>query len=151
LPIDGTIWPRAYWEGAAALARGDKGAAEVAFTAALRELNALGEQPQSAFTLSLYGIINAGLGRRSEAIAAGRRACELIPLDKDAIDGASLAGNLAQIYTWTGETDLAIAQLETLTRVPCDLSFGLLKLHPYWDALRGDPRFEAIVASLAPK
>jgi len=31
------------------------------------------------------------------------------------------------------------------------LSYGELVLHPRWDPLRGDPRFEEIVASLAPK
>jgi hypothetical protein len=31
------------------------------------------------------------------------------------------------------------------------LSYGALKLLPFWDPLRGDPRFEKIVAELAPK
>ena len=31
------------------------------------------------------------------------------------------------------------------------LSYGVLKLFPVWDPLRGDPRFEKIVESLAPK
>jgi hypothetical protein len=62
-----------------------------------------------------------------------------------------LAVNLAQIYAWTGETDLAIEQIASVERVPNLLSYGLLKLHPYWDSLRGDARFEKIVASLAPK
>ena len=61
------------------------------------------------------------------------------------------AVNLAQIYTWTGEKDLAIKQIEAVERVPNNLSYGLLKLHPQWDSLRGDPRFEKIVASLAPQ
>ena len=59
--------------------------------------------------------------------------------------------NLAQIYAWTGEKDLAIEQIEAVERVPNFLSYGLLKLHPQWDSLHGDPRFEKIVASLAPK
>jgi hypothetical protein len=42
-------------------------------------------------------------------------------------------------------------QIRTTLQYPGDLSYGLLKLHPYWDSLRGDPRFEKIVASLAPK
>jgi len=62
-----------------------------------------------------------------------------------------LAINLAQIYAWAGEKDLAIQQIEAVEHVPNTLSYGLLKLHPYWDALRGDPRFEKIVALLAPK
>ena len=59
--------------------------------------------------------------------------------------------NLAQIYAWTGEKDRAIEQIAEVERVPNVLSYGLLKLHPYWDSLRGDPRFEKIVNSLAPK
>jgi hypothetical protein len=75
----------------------------------------------------------------------------LLPISKDAIDGGDIAINLAQIYAWTGEKDLAIEQIAAVERVPNSLSYGLLKLHPYWDPLRGDPRFEKIVASLAPK
>jgi len=70
---------------------------------------------------------------------------------KDAIDGVVLAVNLAQIYSWTDEKDLAIEQIAAVERVSNYLTYGLLKLHPYWDSLRGDPRFEQIVASLAPK
>jgi hypothetical protein len=62
----------------------------------------------------------------------------------------SLAVNLAKIYAWIGEKDLAIEQIAAVERVPNDLSYGLLKLDPIWDPLRGDPRFEKIVASLAP-
>jgi hypothetical protein len=89
---------------------------------------------------------------RALAIMPGeRRACELLPVSKDAIDGTALAINLAQIYAWTREKDRAIEQIAAVERVPNTLSYGLLKLHPYWDPLRGDPRFEKIVASVAPK
>ncbi len=60
-------------------------------------------------------------------------------------------GYLAIIYAWTGEKELALDQLEQATKVPSYWSYGNLCLHPYWDPLRGDPRFEAIVESLAPK
>ena len=96
-------------------------------------------------------MIDAGLDRKEEALKEGQRACELLPISKDAIDGASLAINLAQIYTWLDDKDRAIEQIAAVERVPNPLSYGLLKLHPYWDSLRGDPRFEQIVASLAPK
>ena len=58
---------------------------------------------------------------------------------------------LAVIYAWTGEKDLAFEQLTVAAKLPGFLSYGELRLHPYWDSLRGDPRFEKIVASLAPK
>jgi hypothetical protein len=63
----------------------------------------------------------------------------------DAIAGVELAINLAQIYTWSGEKDRAIEQIAAVERLPNTLSYGLLKLHPYWDSLRGDPRFEKLV------
>jgi len=109
------------------------------------------KQPDLAPALSLLGMIDAALGRKEEALREGRRACELLPISKDAIDGVAYAVNLAQIYVWTGEKDLAIEQIEAVERVPNDLSYGFLKLHPQLDSLRGDPRFEQIVASLAPK
>jgi hypothetical protein len=75
----------------------------------------------------------------------------LLPVTKDAIIGPLLVQNLALIYAWTGEKDLALEQLATAARISGYLSYGQLRLHPYWDLLRGDPRFDKIVASLAPK
>jgi hypothetical protein len=76
---------------------------------------------------------------------------ELLPVEKDAVAGSEIAALFAIICVWSGDRDVAIRQLELVTRIPCYLSYGLLKLEPYWDPLRGDPRFEKIVASLAPK
>jgi serine/threonine protein kinase/Tfp pilus assembly protein PilF len=148
----GVNCPRAYWEGVVARWQRDSAKAQVAFIAARREVEKLlAKQPDLAVAISLLGVIDAGLGRKEQALQEGRRACELLPISKDAITGVALAVNLAQIYAWTGEKDLAIEQIAEVERVPNELSYGLLKLHPYWDSLRGDPRFEKIVASLAPK
>jgi TolB-like protein/class 3 adenylate cyclase/Flp pilus assembly protein TadD len=144
--------PLAYYEGMFARVQGDEAKAKAAFAVARSEVEKTVEkQPDFPAALSFLGIIEAGLGRKEEAIREGRRGCELLPISKDAIDGTFLAVNLAQVYVWTGEKDLAIAQIEAAERVPNQLSYGLLKLHPTWDPLRGDPRFEKIVASLAPK
>jgi serine/threonine-protein kinase len=94
---------------------------------------------------------DAALGNKEEAIREGRRAIELMPISKNAIEGPLLIQYLALIYAWTGEKDLALEQLSVAARMPGHLSYGQLRLHPYWDPLRGDPRFEKIVASLAPK
>ena len=143
--------PRAYWEGVVARWQGDSAKAQSAFIAARSELEKiLAKEPDFAAAISLLGVIDAGLGRKEDALREGRRACELLPISKDAISGVALATNLAQIYTWTGEKDRAIEQIAAVERIPNSLSYGLLKLHPYWDPLRGDPRFEKIVASLAP-
>ena len=150
--INGVNYPHAYWEGVVARLQGDSAKARTAFTAARTEVEkVVKQQPDFAAALSLLALVDAGLDRKEEALREGRRACELLPISKDAIDGADLAINLAQIYAWSGEKDLAIEQIAELARVPSKLSYGLLKLHPYWDSLRGDPGFETIVASLAPK
>jgi serine/threonine protein kinase len=144
--------PRAYWDGVIARYQGDSAKAKDAFTVARKEVEKIVEQqPDFAAAVSLLGMIDAGLERKQDALSEGQRACELLPVSKDAIDGVALAINLAQIYVWTGEKDRAIEQIAAVERVPNALSYGVLKLHPYWDSLRGDPRFEKIVASLAPK
>ena len=75
----------------------------------------------------------------------------MIPVSKNAIDGARLIQYLAIIYAWTGNNDAAIERLTEAAKLPgSHVSYGDLRLNPFWDALRGDPRFEAIVASLAP-
>ena len=79
------------------------------------------------------------------------RAGELMPLSKDAINGAYLLRLVAMIYAWTGEKDRAVDQLKRSVQLPAGGSYGELKLFPQWDPLRGDPGFESIVASLAPK
>jgi TolB-like protein/Tfp pilus assembly protein PilF len=157
-PRDGVVtdygvnFPHAYWEGVVALWQGDPAKAQAAFTTARSEVEKTVEkQPDFAGALSLLGMIDAGLGRKDKALREGRRACELLPISKDALDGVSLAANLAKICAWIGEKDLAIEQIAAVERVPNDLSYGLLKLDPIWDPLRGNPRFEKIVALLAPK
>ena len=99
----------------------------------------------------MLGLIHAGLGHKEEALREGRRAVELCPIEKDAVLGIAMVKYLAMIAAWVGEKDLACEQLAIATRSPGDLSYGQLKLMPFWDPLRGDPRFEKIVASLAPK
>jgi predicted Zn-dependent protease len=148
----GVDCPHAYWEGVVARWQGDPAKAQAAFTAARSEVEKLlAKQPDFAAAASLLGVIDAGLGRKEQALQEGRRACELLPISNDAVSGTGLAINLAQIYAWTGEKDRAIEQIAAVERIPNLLSYGLLKLHPYWDSLRGDPRFEKIVTSLAPR
>jgi TolB-like protein/serine/threonine protein kinase/predicted Zn-dependent protease len=136
-----------FWEGWAARVRNDISAAETAFTAArVGAEKTVREQPDNTEALSILGMIDAALGRKEDALREGRRAVELLPVTKDAFLGAKLLENLAVIYAWVGEKDLAIKQLEELLLIPTDeISYGKLRLHPYWDPLRGDPRFDKIV------
>ena len=111
-------------------------------------------QPDYGPALCVLGLIDAALGRKEAALKQGRRAIELLPMEKDVVIGSRMLQYFALIAAWTGERDLAIQQLEHGLRAPVAsfaLSYGILKLHPFWDPLRGDARFEKIVASLAPK
>jgi serine/threonine-protein kinase len=97
-------------------------------------------------------MIDAALGNRDDAIREGERAVELIPVSKSAIEGPVLIQYLAMVYAWTGDSDRAIQRLTEAAKLPgSHVTYGYLRLHPLWDPLRGDPRFEAIVASLAPQ
>jgi serine/threonine-protein kinase len=142
----------AWCVGVVARASGDTTRAHAAFIEAEAEVNKiLQTQPDYPEALCVLGLIEAALGQKAQAIENGRRAVELLPLTRDAVDGAYMITSLALIYAWCGEKKLAIEQLELATRIPSDVNYGQLRLHPRWDPLRADPRFEAIVASLAPK
>ncbi len=146
-------FPNGWCEGRVARLRGDEPAAHAAFTKARRELQQIvHDEPDYAQALCALGVIDAALGNKKDAIREGQRAVELIPLSKSAIEGAMLIEYLAVIYAWTGEKDRAIERLDERAKLPvAGLSYGHLRLNPIWDPLRGDSRFEAIVASLAPK
>jgi TolB-like protein/class 3 adenylate cyclase/Flp pilus assembly protein TadD len=157
LPIAGCYqdtvpFPRFWCEGVASQMRGDKAAARAAFTSARTEAAKLvADQPDYAEAHCVLGMAEAALGHKEDAIREGRRAVELLPVTKDAIIGPHLVEYLALIYAWTAEKDLAFEQLAAAAHIPSPVSYGELRLHPYWDPLRGDPRFDKIVASLAPK
>jgi len=142
----GLYFSRSFMEGCAARTFGDDAAARRAFTAARVEIErTVREQPDYGPPLCMLGLIDAGLGRREEAIREGRRASELLPVAKDAMNGAHIMQFLGVIYAWAGEKDLAIKQIAATLQVPSLLSYGELRLHPFWDPLRGDPRFENLV------
>ena len=90
-------------------------------------------------------MIDAALGHKEDALREGRRAVELLPVEKDPVVGLSLLEHLAIIAAWVGDKDLAFEQLDRSIRLPSPLSYGGLKLFPWWDPLRGDPRFEKLV------
>jgi len=139
-------------EGVLARLTKDEDKARAAFTAArtLQE-RAVQDEPDYGPPLCVLGLIDAALGRKEEALREGRRAVELLPVEKDAINGPLMIKYLAMIAAWAGDKDLACEQLAIAVQPPSTVSYGQLKLEPDWDPLRGDPRFEKIVASLAPK
>ena len=146
------VFPRPFLEGVIARMINDEAKARSAFTAARAEQEKIVQaQPNYGPALCVLGLIDAGLGRKEEALREGRRAVELLPVEKDAPHGVGMVKSLAMIAAWIGDKDLACEQLAIAIRGPSNLSYGQLKLMPLWDPLRGDPRFESIVASLAPK
>jgi TolB-like protein/Flp pilus assembly protein TadD len=142
---------RNFGEGLVARISYDETKARAAFTAARQEqAQAVQLQPDYGPAVCTLGLIDAALGRKEEALREGRQAIKLVPVEKDAINGAHMIQYLAVIAAWTGEKDIALEQLKIAARLPSRVNYGQLRLHPFWDPLRGDPRFDEIVASLAP-
>ncbi|MGC2626227.1 MAG: FlgO family outer membrane protein [Candidatus Udaeobacter sp.] len=152
LGSDSVSLTRLFVEGVIARMTKDDAKARSVFIAARAEQEkTVQAQPDYGPALCVLGLIDAGLGRKEEALREGRRAVELLPVEKDSINGTAIIKYLAMIAAWVGDKDLACEQLAIVIRYPSGLSYGQLKLLPFWDPLRGDPRFEQIVASLAPK
>ncbi len=142
---------RPFVEGLIALMSNDQRAAGPAFVAArAQQEKVVRAQPEFGPPWVVLGLIDAALGRKEEALREGRRALELLPVEKDAMVGSFLNIHFAAIAAWVGEKDLACQQLMVAIAPPRFLSYGGLKLSPLWDPLRGEPCFEKIVASLAP-
>ena len=130
----------------------DESKARAAFAAIRPEQEKIvQEQPDFGPPVCILALIDAGLGRKEEALREIRRAVELVPLEKDALNGSDMIHYSAIVAAWVGEKDLALQNLSKAAQLPGFLSYGRLKLLPWYDPLRGDPRFEKIVADLAPK
>jgi TolB-like protein/Tfp pilus assembly protein PilF len=146
---------RSFGEGLLARMTKDETRARTAFEAARAQQEKIVQgQPDYGPTLCVLGLIDAALGRKDLALDEGRRAIALMPVEKDVKNGSLVLQYFAITAAWAGEKELALQQLEAGLRAPTAslmLSYGALKLFPVWDPLRGDPRFEQIVASLAPK
>ena len=154
---NGVIYPDAWFEALAARIRGDNAAAVKAFTAARLEIERrVLADPTDGLQLGTLAIIDAGLGLKEDAVSEAKRACELIFSKANNINRPTVRGNLAVVYAWTGQNDLAIAELTSLVDGPaisnaiCQPTYGDFRLNPLWDPLRNDPRFEALVRRLAP-
>ena len=147
---------RQFGEGLLARAMHDEARAQRAFAAArISQEKLVQQQKDYGPALCVLGLIDAALGNKEAALQEGRRAMELMPREKDLTYAEMLTGYFAVIAAWAGEKDLAIEQLSAGLPLPGAAfnitSYGVLKLMPFWDPLRGDPRFEKIVQSLAPK
>ena len=143
---------RDFWVGVVARLNGDETSARAAFTRARgQQEEELRIHPDNMDLLSELGLIDAALGRKEEALNEGRHAMDLGSSIKDSFTEPYVQMCFAISSAWTGERELALQQLEALAKTPGSHTYGNLRLSPLWDPLRGDPRFEKIVTSLAPK
>src|SRR5437899_2718432 len=153
---DGAITlSHSFGEGLLARMTKDEARARTAFEAARAQQEKIVQaQPDYGPALCVLAVIDAALGRKDLALDEGRRAITLTPLENDVVNGSRVLQYFAITAAWAGDKELALQQLEAGLRAPTAsqmLSYGALKLFPVWDPLRGDPRFEKIVESLAPK
>lgn len=149
---EGVPFPRSWCAGVAARLGGDEELAGRKFREARAEVEKMvGQQPESGGAYCALGMIEAALGDATAAVRDGERAVQLLPVSKDAIHGSNLLAHLALIYAWTGRKDLALEKLAVVANIPGNITYGYLRLHPYFDSLRDDPRFAQITASLAPE
>ena len=151
------VYPDAWFEALAARIRGDNNTAVRAFAIARPEMESrVNATPTNGVKLSVLAVIDAGLRRKEQAIDQGERARGLTPFKANNFDACTVRSNLAVVYAWTGENDLAISELSNLADRPASgsgisrVTYGDLQLNPVWDPLRSDPRFQSLVKRLAP-
>lgn len=135
-----------------AMARGENPGMDGRFQATRDELKQkLDADPVNPKLLSALGIVDAALGRKNDAIQEARRAVELRPISEDAVEGPDHAYSLAVVYARTNEPDLAFEQLAILAKTSSIFaSYGYFAVEPGFDPLRKDPRFDKLLAQLAP-
>ena len=145
-------FPRAWYEALIARAEGDKTKAAAAFTAARVVLESrLKNKPNDPRTLAVLAQVDANLGNKELALQEAQKAAALVPVSKDAYDGPLILQGLAQVYTWTGDHDRALDELQTLLGMPGYISYGYLKTDPAWQPLRNHPRFQQLLESMISK
>jgi tetratricopeptide (TPR) repeat protein len=137
---------RSWAEGQLARARGDKGKALAAFEAARKKLET-SDLAKDGTSLSELAMFDAGLGRKQDAIREVKRAVQLEPITKDAVNGPIIVTRSAVVYEWTGERDRALEQLEIVATIPNGPTHGDLRFNPCWNDLRADPRFDKIIVA----
>ena len=150
--MTGSLVPRSFFNGQIYRSLGDLAQARAAFDTARDKIEReLRDDPDNGLLHGVLCVINAGLSRREQALSEGRRAVELRPINKDAVDGPVVLTRLAMAEAWLRENDAAIENLDYLTKIPGGPDYGQLKFDPAWDGLRDDARFVKIVDDLRPR
>jgi serine/threonine-protein kinase len=148
---DGSQLGRDFYKGVVARLKGDAEGAKSALTSArLQQEQLVHAQPQDGQILCGLAMIDAELQRKEEALREGKKAVDLMA--DYFFERPEVIADFALVCARVGERNLAIEQLELVAgKPPNGPSYGWLRLSPFWDPLRGDPRFEKILADLAPK
>jgi hypothetical protein len=132
--------------------KGEEPGADPNFARTREQLNEkVQKSPGNARLLSSLGVADALLGHKEASISEAERAVEILPISKEALAGSGIVTNLAVVYAWNDEPDQAFARLDPLKKIPYGIYYGQLKLDPYWEPLRKDPRYDKLLAELAPK
>ena len=132
--------------------REERPSSTAAFASTREQLNLqVLKSPRDALLLSQLAVLDALLNNKQTAISEAKRAAEILPVSKDTLYGPGILMNLGVVYAWTNDLDLAFNTLGPLTKMPNGIYYGQLKRHAYWDPLRKDPRFEKLLAQLAPR
>ncbi len=102
-------------------------------------------QPDDDRYAGSLGVAYAGLGRKQEAIEAGRKGMELCPPSKEAWRAAFRREDMARIYVMVGEFEQAITELDSLLSAPAEISIYALQTDPTWASLRTSRGFQELV------
>ncbi len=141
--------PAALLRGRALAMKGDIPSARAAFLEARRLLEDFErESGEQAGAQANLAVVHAGLGDKDAALKSARRATELLPVSRDALDGTSYLARLARIEAQVGDADSALSHLKELLAAPAgyEVSAASLRSDPAWDPLRKDPRFNALIS-----
>jgi len=105
--------------------------------------------PDANGTPNTLALAYAGLGEKEKALEQAQRAVK--DYEMDAVNKPWSETTLAQIQARFGDFDSAIAAIPHLLEVPAGLTIANLKLDPFWDPLRKDPRFQKFISDGPPK
>jgi tetratricopeptide (TPR) repeat protein len=141
------VYPKAFLYALAHEALGDAARARQEYQTALPLLQAEAELTKKSRNANQFIVLArtyAGLGRKEDALRETRRAVELLPISKDALDGPEVELGRALVEARVGETEAAIEHVRQLLSIPSQLSPALLRIDPGWAPLRNDPRFRKL-------
>ncbi|MGI9088622.1 MAG: tetratricopeptide repeat protein [Chthoniobacterales bacterium] len=142
-------YPRSWYEALIARAVGNREQERTSLVAARSVLEERLKNKPHNRTRAVLAEVDAGLGSQELAIHEGLSALEAAPPSQDAYEAPLVKQALAQVYLLCGDKEHALQLVEELVRIPGYLSYGYLALDPAWAPLRAEPRFRALVTSLA--